>query len=662
MNEVNIKCIELEKKVKRNSYLIRAEEELILIDPGAKHHFNILKEGLKDYCEIKDINYIILQSNDYLNITSLELLSDEGFNGVLIVNEAGFPYLADSLKSKLKTISDLDYRLMLKNNEIIDFITSPFLPFPEAFMTYFRENQVLFSGHLVSQDNIEIINQDSLFKAVNSFHEMVLPSVEFIRHSVQKIKRLKLKTIYPRLGLPIKEREILPILSEISKYDFYNTKQIVENKNNKNVSYNYMAIINHMLRWLETRYEREEILEVFDNSAIQLTTYPLLEIENTDLSGYKLWNYFFEIIYNKKDIQWLALIEPIVRKYNRLYNINMPAIYKTKFLQQQKQINQLNVEKSKLNETIENLQVKIKETTDDLLRCPITGLYNQNFMINYLQKNLHKELKAGMTRVLILIQIDNLLMINNKYGPAKGDETIKHLAYIVNRIKADSTMIFKQNGPGIFIYKQDILPTQAQELLNKLSNEVNEAEIFIEPITFSASFVSYDELNPNYSYTDQLNQMIDLCLARLERAKQKGKGIILSKDNDTNLYQEGVILLVDEDETYQNLMMKIFKRINYEAIIAKDIYEGYEILETKKVDIIVSEINLSKLDGFQFKQKINLEKKHANIPFIIASHHKNLDVITRANLLEVDLVMQKPIIPEELIGHIKRFRERRTKV
>lgn len=662
MSEVIVKSIETEKKVKRNVYLIKAQDELILIDPGARHHFNTLKEGLKDYCEIKDINYIILQSNDYLNITSLELLSNEGFNGFLIVNEAGFPYLEDSLKSNLKTISDLDYRLKLKNNEIIDFITSPFLPFPEAFMTYFKENQILFSGHLVSQDSIEITSQETLFKAVNSFHEMVLPSVEFIRHSVQKIKKLKLKTIYPRLGLPIKEKDTLPLLAEISKYDFYNTKQIVESKNNKNVSYNYIAILNHMLRWLETRYEREEILEVFDNSEIQITTYPLLEIENTDLSGYKLWNYFFEIIYNKKDIQWLALIEPIVRKYNRLYNINMPAIYRTKFLQQQQQINKLNVEKLRLNKTIEDLETKIEETTDDLLRCPITNLYNQNFMINYLQKNLHKELKEGMIRVLLIVQIDNLLMINKKYGPTKGDETLNNLVYIINRVKADSTMVFKQNGPGIFIYEQDISPAKSQELLNKLSAEIRQAEIFIEPITVSISLVTYDELNPDFSQKDQLNQMIDLCLARLERAKQKGKGTILNKDNDTDSYLEGVILLVDEDETYQNLMMKIFKRINYEAIIAKDIYEGYEILETKKVDIIVSEINLSKLDGFQFKQKINLEKKYANIPFIIASHHKNLDVITRANLLEVDLVMQKPIIPEELIGHIKRFRERRTKV
>ena len=156
--------------------------------------------------------------------------------------------------------------------------------------------------------------------------------------------------------------------------------------------------------------------------------------------------------------------------------------------------------------------------------------------------------------------------------------------------------------------------------------------------------------------------MIELALTRLERAKQKGNGQVLDKETDVNTYIEGIILLVDEDETYQNLMIKIFKRINYDVIIAKDIYEAYEILENKKIDCIISEINLSKLDGFRFKQKLNDDISYKSIPFIIASHHKSLDAVIRTNLLDVDLVLKKPIIPEELIGHIKRIKDKRVRL
>jgi DNA-binding NtrC family response regulator len=161
---------------------------------------------------------------------------------------------------------------------------------------------------------------------------------------------------------------------------------------------------------------------------------------------------------------------------------------------------------------------------------------------------------------------------------------------------------------------------------------------------------------------ERVNQFIELALMRLERAKLKGKGEILNKDNDESVYTEGIILLVDEDETNQNLMIKIFKRINYECVIAKDIYQAYNLLENHPIDVIVSEINLSKLDGFMLKQRINTEKTFEKIPFIITSHHKNIDVVMRANLLGIDLILQKPIIPEELIGHIKRIRDKRVRL
>jgi response regulator RpfG family c-di-GMP phosphodiesterase len=62
------------------------------------------------------------------------------------------------------------------------------------------------------------------------------------------------------------------------------------------------------------------------------------------------------------------------------------------------------------------------------------------------------------------------------------------------------------------------------------------------------------------------------------------------------------------------------------------------------------------------KQRINTEKTFEKIPFIITSHHKNIDVVMRANLLGIDLILQKPIIPEELIGHIKRIRDKRVRL
>ena len=65
------------------------------------------------------------------------------------------------------------------------------------------------------------------------------------------------------------------------------------------------------------------------------------------------------------------------------------------------------------------------------------------------------------------------------------------------------------------------------------------------------------------------------------------------------------------------------------------------------------------MDGFGLKRELNESKTFSNIPFIMVSHNKTVENIRRGNLLNVDLIIEKPIIPEELIGHVKRFRERR---
>ena len=66
------------------------------------------------------------------------------------------------------------------------------------------------------------------------------------------------------------------------------------------------------------------------------------------------------------------------------------------------------------------------------------------------------------------------------------------------------------------------------------------------------------------------------------------------------------------------------------------------------------------MDGFGLKRHLNESKEHANIPFIMVSHNKTLENIKRGNVLDVDLIIEKPIIPEELIGHVKRMREKRN--
>jgi len=660
MAEIRVYPILLEETVKRYSYLIKGEDQFILFDPGASNHSDNLINGLKDLVNISDIEYIILQSNDFLNVTSIDKIIEAGFKGRIIANEVGMPYISTMIHANISTIQKLDYNLKLKDGKTINFLPMPFMPFPECFASFVVEDNILFSGHLFAQNVHGNKNAEELIRAINDFHETVLPGVEFIRQAINKIKKLEIKQIFPRLGYVINQGNVNTVILEVLKYDFYNSQQVIEKKNAKNVSYNYENICNHMLKRLEIKFDNQLVLDVFKDSDIKLGVFPAIEIENTNLSGYKLWNTFFELIFQVRGIEWLVLLEPTVKKYSHVYNIKLPAIYKTKFYEQLNKIQTLNAENIQLGERVVNLTSQVHQTTDKLLRDSVTNLYNQRFMIQHLLNNLDQPLEEKKTRGLIVLQIDNLLAINKKHGTNIGDESIRNLVHIINQVKSEDTILFKRNGPGIFVYKHNINEKMLTIFALKLSNSVKGSNAFIEPITISMGIVTIDELDPRYSLEERVNQFIDIVLMRLEMAKQKGKSQVVFKNKEKEKFIEGMILLIDEDETNQNLMVKIFERINYRVIIAKDIYHAYDIIEKHNIDVIISEINLSKLDGFQLKQKLNLTPNLRNIPFLIVSHHKNLDVIMRANQLDIDIILQKPIIPEELIGHINRIRDKRV--
>ena len=649
----------IELEVARKAYLIISEKIKVLIDPGAEYHVELLINELNQYTSIETIDFLILQSSDILNITSINTLVEKGFKGKIIVNQIGAPYLNHMFKGEIVTIEDLNFELPLVDKDKLQFIPTPFLPFPDCFATYHLESKACFTGHLFSQVSVSTNKKDNLIMSINQFHESILPSVEFVRQNIKKLKKYDIDKLYPRLGEPLltKKNEII---NAVIKYDFYNTNQVISKINDKNVSYNYESICNHMLKVLEKYYHREEILSVFTNSEIKIDMIPHLEIDQTTLNGYKLWNTFFDLIYQNKGFEWLVILEPVVKKYVKTYNILMPTIYKTKMLEQRKKIENLSTVKETLEKEVSKLESKIDETSEKLLRCPITGLYNQRFMIQHLFNNIDLPLKENETRAIITVYIDNLISINRKYGSEKGDETLRNLAYLIERSKSEDTIAFKQNGPGIFIYKHQVAKEQLKTFIIKLRQAINDSDLFIEPITVSMSIVKFRELNEKYEKNEKVNQWIELSLMRLEKAKQRGVDQIVDDTNDDQQKTDGLILLVDEDETYQNLMMKIFDRIQYKVLIAKDIYEALALLEKHQIDVIISEINLSKLDGFQFKQKINDLIEFKNIPFVITSHHKNLDVITRCNLLDVDLILRKPIVPEELIGYVRRVRKQRV--
>lgn len=644
-----------------NAYLVFHDPYIILVDLVPTQLKNQLLESVKKYVDINKITHLVLQYKSISHLNTLEYFISHGFKGDIITNHfIQRQLLSLDLKVNIYSVDDIGYHLIYKNKIILQFYKLGFLPFPEMFYTYIPDLFFVLSSTLFSSfyKEKEMPELDFIKKSIFSLHQYMMPSSEFIKKPVEEIKKLKIEGIFPVLGYPIRNPLISEILDFESRLDFYNTKRIISYNDQNLEEINYYEIINHMLNKLQSQYPRIEILDVFVGTSFSIFPDPL-EIKKSTLTGYKLWNGFFETINAKKGLNWLMTLEPLVNKYYLDYGVEKPTPYRSMIIEMTAEKELLEKQKDQLSKEIEELNETISKAKDLLLRCPITKLYNQEMFKQILFHDLTLMNQNTSNYHFILVQLDQLQQINQKYGKAIGDESLVHFSYLIDQIKLEKTQIFKQNGPGILIYMPNSTFDSIQACANKLKNSVADSNLFIEKVSASASIVSFDEVQNFDTDQKKIDGIISLLEIRMSHARRLGNSEIVDKFVDIPKPSEGIILLVDEDPMSQNMIYRIFKRINYDVKIAKDVNEAIAFINQYFIDIIISEINLSKIDGFQLKRQLNESRTFAKIPFIMVSHNKTLDNIKRGNILDVDLILEKPIIPEELIGHVKRFKDRK---
>ena len=102
------------------------------------------------------------------------------------------------------------------------------------------------------------------------------------------------------------------------------------------------------------------------------------------------------------------------------------------------------------------------------------------------------------------------------------------------------------------------------------------------------------------------------------------------------------ILIVEDNELNMKLFYDILKFQNYKPTKAMDGLEGYEKIKSKKFDLVVLDIQLPKMTGFQILEKLR-EEKFEFPPIIIASACAMDEDKKRAQALGVNDYITKPI-------------------
>ena len=114
------------------------------------------------------------------------------------------------------------------------------------------------------------------------------------------------------------------------------------------------------------------------------------------------------------------------------------------------------------------------------------------------------------------------------------------------------------------------------------------------------------------------------------------------------------ILTVDDSRTILTMLKATLDGVGFETIQAEDGIHGLEVLETISPDVIVTDINMPRLDGFGFIERVRRDERYRAIPILVLTTESDSTKKERARKAGATGWIVKPFDPYKLIDAIER--------
>ncbi|MDR0239225.1 MAG: response regulator [Deltaproteobacteria bacterium] len=114
------------------------------------------------------------------------------------------------------------------------------------------------------------------------------------------------------------------------------------------------------------------------------------------------------------------------------------------------------------------------------------------------------------------------------------------------------------------------------------------------------------------------------------------------------------IMIVDDSKTIRNLLAFVVKAEGFRVTTAEDGLDALEKLYSMEtVDLIVSDVNMPRMDGFTFIKTLREQDGYKDVPIIVLSTEGKEQDIATGMQLGANMYMVKPAEPAKMIRNIK---------
>jgi two-component system chemotaxis response regulator CheY len=113
------------------------------------------------------------------------------------------------------------------------------------------------------------------------------------------------------------------------------------------------------------------------------------------------------------------------------------------------------------------------------------------------------------------------------------------------------------------------------------------------------------------------------------------------------------ILIVDDSEFVRSYHSYILEQAQFQVITAVDGSDGLEKLYSNACDLVLTDINMSNMDGYEFIRRVRDDGKYSLLPIIIVSTESEGKDKTKGFAVGANLYIVKPCSPEMMVENIR---------
>lgn len=115
-----------------------------------------------------------------------------------------------------------------------------------------------------------------------------------------------------------------------------------------------------------------------------------------------------------------------------------------------------------------------------------------------------------------------------------------------------------------------------------------------------------------------------------------------------------IVLTVDDSRTMRDMLRLALVDAGFTVIQAEDGEHGLEVMREGVPDVIVTDINMPRLDGYGFIEGVRADPQYRATPILVLSTESSPEKKMRAREAGASGWIVKPFSPEKLVEAIRR--------